>query len=49
MDQDRHFQLSINITKNTLLNKEVLKLLNDPSEEFDLVIAEWMFNDIYCG
>ncbi|XP_013166242.1 PREDICTED: UDP-glucuronosyltransferase 2B10-like [Papilio xuthus] len=49
MDQDRHFQLAINITKNTLKNKSVQKLLNDPSESFDVIVAEWMFNDVYCG
>ncbi|KPJ17950.1 UDP-glucuronosyltransferase 2B15 [Papilio machaon] len=49
MDQDRHFKLAINITKNTLKNKAVQKLLNDPSETFDVVVVEWMFNDVYCG
>ncbi|CAK1594085.1 unnamed protein product [Parnassius mnemosyne] len=49
LDQDRLFQLSINLTKNTLDNEAVQKLLNDASEEFDVVVAEWMFNDIYCG
>ncbi|CAG5053484.1 unnamed protein product [Parnassius apollo] len=49
MDQDSLFQFSINITKTTLESEAVQKLLNDASEEFDVVIAEWMFNDIYCG
>lgn len=49
MDQDRHFKLALNITKNTLKNDAVQRLLNDPLETFDIVVAEWMFNDIYCG
>ncbi|CAH2054212.1 unnamed protein product, partial [Iphiclides podalirius] len=49
MDQDHLFHIGMNVTKSTFSNSAVLKLLNDPLEHFDVVIAEWMFNDIYSG
>ncbi|CAH2054206.1 unnamed protein product, partial [Iphiclides podalirius] len=38
-----------NLHKETLKNKEVRKMLNDPGQKFDLVIAEWMFSELYSG
>ncbi|XP_026332313.1 UDP-glucuronosyltransferase 2B1-like [Hyposmocoma kahamanoa] len=43
------FKLMYTVSKSTLINKNIQKLLNDPKEEFDVVIAEWMFNEIYSG
>lgn len=37
-----------NLTRSTVSSPDVKKLLYDPKQEFDLVVAEWMFmeNDI---
>ncbi|KAJ8711847.1 hypothetical protein PYW08_008801 [Mythimna loreyi] len=37
------------ITKHTISNAGVQKILNDPKENFDVVIAEWMFSDLPAG
>ncbi|KAJ8711852.1 hypothetical protein PYW08_008806 [Mythimna loreyi] len=39
----------LEIVKNTVTNKDVQKLLNDPKEQFDAVIVEWLFSDIGAG
>ncbi|XP_022815581.1 UDP-glucuronosyltransferase 2A1-like [Spodoptera litura] len=39
----------INMMRHTLQLEGVNKLLTDPKEEFDLVIAEWMFTEIPAG
>ncbi|XP_013139528.1 PREDICTED: UDP-glucuronosyltransferase 2B15-like, partial [Papilio polytes] len=49
MDQDLLFHMTVNVTKKTFENAAVQALLNDASERFDVVIAEWMFNEIYSG
>lgn len=33
----------------TLENSDVQKIMNDPKEEFDLIIGEWMYYDLYSG
>lgn len=33
----------------TIFHEDVQHLLQDPEEEFDAVIAEWMFNELYSG
>nr|ANI22000.1 UDP-glycosyltransferase 40D3 [Spodoptera exigua] len=35
--------------KKTVETESVQKLLSDPKEEFDLVVAEWMFSDVPAG
>ncbi|XP_022815542.1 UDP-glucuronosyltransferase 2B15-like isoform X2 [Spodoptera litura] len=37
------------VLKTAVETESVQKLLNDPKEEFDLVIAEWMFSDVPAG
>lgn len=37
------------IAKNTVLNEGVQKILNDPNEQFDAVIVEWMYSDVTAG
>ena len=36
------------ISEKTFENEVVKKIFEDPKETFDVVIAEWMFNNIYC-
>jgi hypothetical protein len=43
------FNLTVSLNINTYLNANVQKLINDPKEEFDLVIVEWIFTELYCG
>lgn len=33
----------------TMANPDVARMLGDTEEKFDVVIAEWMFADIYAG
>lgn len=33
----------------TLENSDVQKMMNDPNEEFDLIIGEWTYYDLYSG
>ncbi|KPJ17977.1 Ecdysteroid UDP-glucosyltransferase [Papilio machaon] len=49
MDQEIVFNMMMNLTQNTLKNNNVSKLLNDPTENFDLVIAQWTFNEVFSG
>lgn len=37
------------IGKETLINPNVQKLLSDRSQEFDLIITEWLYHDLYAG
>lgn len=46
---DMVLQLSHKVARTALKHPEVQTLLLDPTEQFDLVIAEWMFSDLYCG
>ncbi|CAH1636135.1 unnamed protein product [Spodoptera littoralis] len=41
--------MAINMMRHTLQLEGVNKLVADPKEEFDLVIAEWMFTEIPAG
>lgn len=33
----------------TLENDNMQKVMNDPEERFDLLMAEWMFGDLFVG
>lgn len=37
------------ISRATLENQNVQKLLADRNQTFDAVIAEWMYNEVYAG
>ncbi|XP_035452806.2 UDP-glucosyltransferase 2 [Spodoptera frugiperda] len=41
--------MMVEMMRHTIQTEGVNKLLNDPKEEFDLVIAEWMFTDVPAG
>ncbi|KAJ8709290.1 hypothetical protein PYW07_009116 [Mythimna separata] len=41
--------MMLDIVKKTIIHENVQKLLNDPKEQFDVVIVEWMFGDIGAG
>nr|QBK47173.1 UDP-glycosyltransferase UGT40AP1 [Chilo suppressalis] len=41
------FDITLNINNMTFHNENVMKLIRDPKEHFDVVIAEWMFNELY--
>ncbi|CAK1594071.1 unnamed protein product [Parnassius mnemosyne] len=43
------FTMMKEISIKTLENPNMQKILNDPKEKFDLIIAEWMFNELYAG
>ncbi|XP_048004419.1 UDP-glucosyltransferase 2-like [Leguminivora glycinivorella] len=42
-------QLIIGVADGTLMNERVQSLLHNVKEEFDVVIAEWMFTESYSG
>lgn len=48
-DYDYLFSTMIEITKMAFLNDKVQKLLNDPGEQFDVVIAEWLLTELPAG
>ncbi|KAM3962161.1 UDP-glucosyltransferase 2-like [Aphomia sociella] len=43
------FQFTSSLFENTIQNPNVAQVLNDVNKKFDVVIAEWMFNDVYSG
>ncbi|XP_026332314.1 UDP-glucuronosyltransferase 2B9-like [Hyposmocoma kahamanoa] len=43
------FGMMLNLSRNILHNENVQRLIDDPSQHFDLVIGEWMFSTAYCG
>ncbi|XP_030032437.1 UDP-glycosyltransferase UGT5 isoform X2 [Manduca sexta] len=43
------FELMGNISSATVRNENVQRLLRDPKQQFDVVIAEWMFSEMYSA
>ncbi|XP_075984667.1 UDP-glucosyltransferase 2-like [Anticarsia gemmatalis] len=43
------FYFMLDIMTKTLENKNVLDFLNDPTVQFDAIIAEWAFNEVLAG
>ncbi|XP_050355009.1 UDP-glucosyltransferase 2-like [Nymphalis io] len=39
----------MNLSRNAVENFDVQTLLSDKSQQFDVVIAEWMFTEVYAG
>ncbi|XP_023943055.1 UDP-glucosyltransferase 2 [Bicyclus anynana] len=39
----------MNMSRDTIAHPNVQKLINDKNQQFDAVIAEWMFNEVYAG
>lgn len=42
-------EIALNITSATVMHTNVQKLLNDDTEQFDAVIVEWMYSEVYAG
>ncbi|CAG9793373.1 unnamed protein product [Diatraea saccharalis] len=40
-------QVTMDVNNMTFHNTNVQKLLRDPKEQFDVIIAEWMYNELY--
>lgn len=55
MDKENTLDLTNVLPKLTLLsrltleNENVQRLLNDPKQSFDVVIAQWVLNELYSG
>ncbi|CAH2054108.1 unnamed protein product, partial [Iphiclides podalirius] len=49
LNPGRIFHLMMNVTKRTMGNVNVVNLLNDRRERFDVVISQWMFNEVFSG
>lgn len=49
LDFDIIHNLMNAVEMNTYQIENVSKLLNDPEQKFDVVIAEWMFTEICVG
>ncbi|XP_014360114.2 UDP-glucosyltransferase 2-like [Papilio machaon] len=43
------FTMMFNIANATIQHENVQKLITDPTENFDAVIAEWMYSELYSG
>lgn len=37
------------VAEETLKHSSVQRLLRNPTQEFDVIIAEWMMSDLYIG
>ncbi|KAL0868321.1 hypothetical protein ABMA27_007846 [Loxostege sticticalis] len=48
-DPREFFKFILDTQRSTVLNENVQKMLNDPKQTFDAVIAEWMFSELYSG
>lgn len=48
-NQSNLIQFLINVIKHTILNENVQKILGNPQERFDVVITEWLYNEIPMG
>ncbi|XP_063832465.1 UDP-glucosyltransferase 2-like [Ostrinia nubilalis] len=42
-------ELFMEFSRRTMQNPQVQEMLNDPKQTFDVVVAEWMFSEIYAG
>lgn len=47
-DYDFVQQMMVNISSSTVQDDSVQTLLKDPTKTFDLVLAEWLFSEIYA-
>lgn len=43
------YHLMLKVAEKGVNHKNVQKLIMDPSEQFDLVIAEWLYQHLYSG
>lgn len=43
------YDVMVNIAVRTMHNSKVQELISDETQKFDLVIAEWLFSEVYAG
>lgn len=43
------FKSTREVANFTLRLENVVKLMMDPNEQFDVVIAEWLYTELYAG
>ncbi|CAK1594081.1 unnamed protein product [Parnassius mnemosyne] len=48
-DPGHFLEAILNVSKATLENRDVAKMIYNPNFKFDLVIAEWMISEVYAG
>ncbi|RVE44213.1 hypothetical protein evm_011112 [Chilo suppressalis] len=48
-DISKFFKMMTDMNIATILNKNVQTLINDPKQTFDVVVAEWMVNELFAG
>ncbi|XP_046972135.1 UDP-glucosyltransferase 2-like [Vanessa cardui] len=48
-DRFSHLPSMLNMSRNAINNVPVQTLLSDKTQQFDVVIAEWMYNEVYAG
>ncbi|CAK1594077.1 unnamed protein product, partial [Parnassius mnemosyne] len=48
-ENDFFFPIMDKVSLVTIKNKKVQKILTDDSQQFDVVVAEWMYNELYAG
>ncbi|XP_013166097.1 PREDICTED: UDP-glucuronosyltransferase 2B1-like [Papilio xuthus] len=48
-DMPTLFTMMFNIANATIQHENVQNLIQDPTEKFDAVIAEWMYSELYSG
>lgn len=41
--------VTINFANGTIMHPNVQRLIHDTDEHFDVVIAEWLYSDLYSG
>ncbi|KAM3962155.1 UDP-glucosyltransferase 2-like [Aphomia sociella] len=44
-----HLMITYNMSVSTINNADVQRLMMDTSENFDAVIAEWLYSELYAG
>ncbi|XP_072933658.1 uncharacterized protein [Epargyreus clarus] len=49
LNQDDIFHLTLNVSMLALENENMKNFLEHSTNSFDVVIAEWLFNELYCG
>ncbi|XP_073959119.1 UDP-glucosyltransferase 2-like isoform X1 [Choristoneura fumiferana] len=42
-------KLCLLVANSTLMNDQVQRLMHDPKEQFDVVIVEWLFSELFVG
>ncbi|KAI5645836.1 UDP-glucoronosyl and UDP-glucosyl transferase domain-containing protein [Phthorimaea operculella] len=48
-DESSLFTEVFKVAAAVVKTENVQKILNDPTQQFDVIVNEWMFNDLYAG